>query len=72
MENTGPVKYHGFVYEDRESFKMAVLGVSNFSFLAPILFSWQGRLEQEAVVKGTFPSVSQMYFCAKVSVYLYS
>lgn len=39
MENTGPVKYHGFVYEERESFQMARLGVLNFSFLARILFS---------------------------------
>lgn len=51
---------------------MATPKVSDFSFLACILFSWQGRLEQEVVIKETFPSVSQMYFCAKVSFYLYS
>lgn len=51
---------------------MAAPEVSDSSFLVCILFSWQGRLEQEAVIKDTFPSASQMYFCAKVSFYLYN
>lgn len=46
--------------------------LTDFSFPAHILLSWQGSLEQTSVVKETFLSASQMHFCAKVSFHLYS
>lgn len=46
--------------------------LTDFSFPAHILLSWQGSLEQTLVVEETFLSASQMHFFAKVSFHLYS
>lgn len=46
--------------------------LTDFSFSAHILLSWQGSLEQTSVIKETFLSALQMYSCAKVSFHLYS